>query len=78
MFASVFTGFTKALRASLFSPAHEPLSGCWGSEISLTVNKEHLWDHMMKLNSHKFVGPDEMHPSVLANVVAKPATTLNI
>lgn len=60
-----------------FFPVHEPLSGCWGSEISLTVNEEQVWDHMMKLNSHKSMRPNEMHPRALTKVVAKPATPLN-
>lgn len=68
-FASVFTGFIKAVWASHFSPVHEPLGGCWGSEISLTVSKEQVWDHVMKLNSHGSVRPDEMHRRVLAKAV---------
>lgn len=32
----------------------------WSFQCTSTVREEQVWDHLMKLNSHKSIGPDEM------------------
>lgn len=59
-FASLFTGS----QASCASHVPEPLNGRWGSKIPPTVEKEHVWDHLMRLNVCKSMSPDDMHHGV--------------
>lgn len=65
LFGSVFTG----CQASHFSQVLHPLHGIWGREVTLTVSKEQVQDHSMKLKNHKSVGPADMHP----RIIRKPA-----
>jgi len=56
-FASVFM----ANQASHASCVPEPLGWIWGSKIPHAVRAEQVQDHLMMLNVHKSMGPDNMH-----------------
>ncbi|KFP42890.1 RNA-directed DNA polymerase from mobile element jockey, partial [Chlamydotis macqueenii] len=43
-----------------------------------TVLEEHFWDHLRNLKVHKSMGPDEIHPRVLRELVDEVAKTLAI
>lgn len=40
------------------------------------VQKDLVRDHTGKLNTHKSMGPDGMHPRVLAEAIAKPFSVI--
>ncbi|KFP75040.1 hypothetical protein N310_12574, partial [Acanthisitta chloris] len=45
-----------------------------GSNAPLTVSKDQVYGHLRKLNAHKSMGPNEVHPRVLresSDAVAK-------
>ncbi|CAM4707287.1 unnamed protein product, partial [Lepidochelys olivacea] len=67
-FASVFTNKLSSQTAALGSTA-------WGGGDQPSVEKEVVRDYLEKLDVHKSMGPDELHPRVLkelAAVIAEP------
>ncbi|CAM4560907.1 unnamed protein product [Caretta caretta] len=67
-FASVFMNKVSSQTAALGSTA-------WGGGDQLSVEKEVVQDCLEKLDEHKFMGPDALHPRVLkelAYVIAEP------
>ncbi|XP_074791647.1 small cell adhesion glycoprotein [Natator depressus] len=67
-FASVFTNKVSSQTAALGITA-------WGVDGQPSVEKEVVRDYLEKLDMHKSMGPDELHPRVLkelAAVIAEP------
>ncbi|CAM4592414.1 unnamed protein product [Caretta caretta] len=67
-FASVFTNKVSSQTAALGTTA-------WGVDGQPSVEKEVVRDYLEKLDVHKSMGPDELHPRVLkelAAVIAEP------
>ncbi|CAM4581387.1 unnamed protein product [Caretta caretta] len=67
-FASVFTNKVSSQTTALGSTA-------WGGGDQPTVEKEVVPDYLEKLDEHKTMGPDALHPRVLkelADVIAEP------
>ncbi|CAM5078437.1 unnamed protein product [Natator depressus] len=67
-FASVFTNKVSSQTAALGSTA-------WGGGDQPSVEKEVVRDYLEKLDEHKCMGPDALHPRLLkelADVIAEP------
>ncbi|GAB0176419.1 mitochondrial enolase superfamily member 1 [Grus japonensis] len=73
-FASVFT--SKCL--SHTTQVTEGKGRDWEKEEAPTVGKDQVQDHLRNLKVHKSMGPDEMHPWVLRELVDEVAETVSI
>ncbi|GAB0187360.1 mitochondrial enolase superfamily member 1 [Grus japonensis] len=73
-FASVFTG--KCL--SHTARVTEGKDRDWENEEPPTVGEDQVQDHLRNLKVHKSMGPDEMHPWVLRELVDEVARQLTI
>ncbi|CAM4575936.1 unnamed protein product [Lepidochelys kempii] len=72
-FASVFTNKVSSQTAALGSTA-------WGGGDRPSVEKEVVRDYLEKLDEHKSMGPDGLHPRVLkelADVIAAPLAIIS-
>ncbi|CAM5177833.1 unnamed protein product [Eretmochelys imbricata] len=71
-FASVFTNKVSSQTAALGSTA-------WGRGDQPSVEKQVVWDYLEKLDAHKSMGPDALHPRApkeLADVIAEPLAVI--
>ncbi|CAM4356191.1 unnamed protein product [Caretta caretta] len=69
-FASVFTNKVSSQTTALGSTA-------WGGGDQPSVKKEVVWDYLEKLDEHKSMGPDALHPRVLKELAdAEPSAII--
>jgi len=73
-FAPVFSGNL----SFHISQAPEPQGREWGKEVPPSVRKDKVRDHVRKVNIHRSMGSDEMHPRVTIELTAVVAKLLCI
>ncbi|GAB0180073.1 mitochondrial enolase superfamily member 1 [Grus japonensis] len=73
-FASFFTGKCSSHTAQV----SEGKEGDWDNEDPPTVGEDQVRDHLRNLKVHKPMGPDEMHPRLLRQLVDEVAKPLSI
>lgn len=52
--------------------------GCWESKVLPTASEDQVCDHPRNLNTHKSLGPGEMHGRVLSQLADRVVKSLSV